>query len=58
MAKFQIKVTEIHEGKFDIEADTLEEAKKRFEAEYWKDPNGYLLEPNDTFFEADGPMAD
>lgn len=57
MAMFQVTVTEIHKGKFDIEAETLEEAQEKFEAKYWGNPNDYLLEPEDTSFEADGPMA-
>lgn len=57
MAMFQVTVTEIHKGKFDIEAETAEEAQEKFEAKYWSNPNDYLLEPEDTSFEADGPTA-
>lgn len=51
MKTYEITVTEIHKGKFDIEAESREDALKKFEAEYWKNPNDYLLEPEDTFFE-------
>lgn len=58
MATFKIKVKEIREGSFDIDADTLEEAQEKGEKMYWDNPAEYdsLLEPNDTFIEAEGPM--
>ena len=51
METFKIKVKEIHVGTFDVEAESREAALKKFEEEYWKNPNDYLLEPEDTFFE-------
>ncbi len=51
METFKIKVKEIHIGTFDVEAESREDALKKFEEEYWKNPNDYLLEPEDTFFE-------
>lgn len=48
---FEITVKEIHTGKFSIEASNREEALKKLEDAYWKDPNDYVLEPEDTFFE-------
>lgn len=51
METFEIKVKEIHVGTFKMEAESREEALKKFEEEYWKNPSGYLLEPEDTFFE-------
>ena len=36
--------------KFDDGAIGYDELKK-VEDEYWKNPNDYLLEPEDTFFE-------
>ena len=51
METFKVKVKEIHIGTFDVEAESREDALKKFEADYWKNPNDYLLEPRDTFFE-------
>lgn len=51
MAQYTIVVKEIHKGKFEVEAESREEALQKFEEEYWKNPNDYLLEPEDTFFE-------
>lgn len=48
---YKVTVKEIHKGVFEVEAESHEEAVEKFEAEYWKNPNEYLLEPEDTFFE-------
>lgn len=48
---FKVTIKEICKATVDIEADSFEEAKEKAEAEYWKDPNAYCLEPEDTFFE-------
>ena len=48
---YKVTIKEIHKGVVDIEADSFEEAKAKVEEEYWKNPNDYLLEPEDTFFE-------
>ena len=57
MANFKIQVTEIRKGSFDVEADTLEEAQKKGEEMYWRNPLEYdcLLEPEDTTLQAEGP---
>ena len=39
------------ERNYDIEANSRDEALKRVEEEYWKNPNNYVLEPRDTYFE-------
>lgn len=51
MNTYTIQVKEIHTGTFEIEAESREEALKKFEEEYWRNPSDYLLEPEDTFFE-------
>lgn len=48
---YKVTIKEICKAVVDIEADSFEEAKAKVEAEYWKNPNDYLLEPEDTFFE-------
>lgn len=48
---FKVTIKEISKADVDIEAESFEEAKKKIEQDYWKDPNKYLLEPEDTFFE-------
>ena len=49
--KYTVTIKEIHKGTVEVEADSFEAAKEQVEAEYWKNPNDYLLEPEDTFFE-------
>lgn len=48
---YKITITEIHKAVVDIEANSHDEALKRIEDEYWNNPNDYVLEPKDTFFE-------
>lgn len=48
---YEITIKEIHKAVVDVEANSLEEARAQLEDEYWKNPNDYLLEPYDTFFE-------
>ena len=48
---YKITITEIHKTVVDIEANSRDEALKRIEEEYWKNPNNYVLEPRDTYFE-------
>ena len=48
---FKITIKEVHEAVVDIEANSYDDALKRVEEEYWKNPNDYLLEPKDTTFE-------
>lgn len=48
---YKVTIKEISKCVVDVEAESFEEAKEKVEAGYWKNPNGYLLEPEDTFFE-------
>ena len=48
---YKVTIKEICKTIVDIEADSFEEAKAKVEADYWKNPNDFLLEPEDTFFE-------
>lgn len=40
---YKITITEIHKTVVDIEANSRDEALKRVEEEYWKNPNNYVL---------------
>ena len=48
---YKITITEIHKAVVGVEANSYDEALKRIEDEYWENPNDYVLEPEDTFFE-------
>lgn len=48
---YAITIKEIHKGRVEVEAENLEQARAKVEEEYWKNPNAYVLEPEDTFFE-------
>lgn len=48
---FKVTIKEISKGVVEVEAESFEEAKKKVEEDYWKNPDDYLLEPYDTFFE-------
>ena len=48
---YKITITEMHKAVVDIEANSHDEALRRVEEEYWNNPNDYVLEPKDTFFE-------
>lgn len=49
--KYTIKIKEINIGKFEVKADSRDEAIAKLEQEYWNNPNEFVLEPEDTFFE-------
>lgn len=49
--KYTVTIKEISKADVEVEADSFDEAKAKVEEEYWKNPNAYLLEPEDTFFE-------
>ena len=49
--KFKITIKEVHKAVVYVEANSYAQALKKVEDEYWKNPNDYLLEPEDTFFE-------
>lgn len=51
MKNYTVTIREIHEENVIIAAESFEEAKKKAEEEYWKNPVAYCLEPTDTFFE-------
>lgn len=48
---YRVKIKEIHECIVEIEAENHDQALELVENDYWKNPNDYLLEPRDTFFE-------
>lgn len=48
---YTITIKEISKTTVKVEAESLEAAIEQAEADYWKDPNAYCLEPEDTFFE-------
>lgn len=48
---YTVTIREVRIGKVDVEAPDFETAKAMVEEDYWKHPNDFLLEPNDTFFE-------
>lgn len=50
MKTFKVEIKETHFGVFDVEAETTEEAKLKLEADYWKHPNDFYLEPKETEF--------
>lgn len=49
--KFRVTIKEISKQTVEVEAESFEAAKEQVEKDYWKDPNSYVLEPYDTFFE-------
>ena len=51
MEKFKIIIREISEKVVEVEAETYKAAREQVEADYWKNPNEYVLEPVDTFIE-------
>ena len=48
---FKITIKEIQEADIYVEAKTYKQAIEQVEADYWENPNDYLLEPKDTTFE-------
>lgn len=48
---YKITIKEIHEAVVDIDAENYYEALAKVQTDYWENPNDYLLEPKDTFFE-------
>lgn len=48
---FKITIKEIHEAVVNIDAENYYEALAKVQTDYWENPNDYLLEPKDTFFE-------
>ena len=48
---FKIIIKEVHEAVVEIDAENYYEALAKVQTDYWENPNDYLLEPKDTFFE-------
>lgn len=48
---YKITIKEIHEAVVDIDAENYYEVLAKVQTDYWENPNNYLLEPKDTFFE-------
>jgi len=49
--KFKITIKEVHKAVVEVDADSYYEALQTVENAYWENPNDYVLEPKDTFFE-------
>lgn len=49
--EYRVSIKEISKTVVEVEAESFEAAKEKVEAEYWKNPSAYILEPEDTFFE-------
>lgn len=48
---YKITIKEIRKTDVEVEADSHDDALAKAEEAYWQDPNSYLLEPYDTYFE-------
>ena len=48
---FKITIKEVHEAVVEIDAENHFEALAKVETDYWENPNDYLFEPKDTYFE-------
>lgn len=48
---YEITIKEIRKMVIDVEANSFDEAREKAEADYWKNPNDYIFEPEDIFFE-------
>ena len=48
---YNVTIKEVSKTVVEVEADSFEEAKAQVEEKYWENPNAYVLEPEDTFFE-------
>lgn len=48
---YKITITEIQQAVVEIDAENHFEALAKVETDYWENPNDYLLEPKDTYFE-------
>lgn len=49
--KYKVTIKEVSKIIVEVEADSRAAALEQVETEYWKNPNDYCLEPEDTFFE-------
>lgn len=49
--EYRVTIKEISKTVVEVEAESFEAAKEKVEAEHWKNPSAYILEPEDTFFE-------
>lgn len=53
MAIYKVTITEISTCRVEVEANSEEEAIQKIEADYSDHANEFLLEPEDTTFEAE-----
>lgn len=51
MKTYEVTIREYSKCVVEVEAESLEEAITKAEADYWENPNVYCLEPYETFFE-------
>ena len=51
MEKFDITIREVTKCVVSVEAETYEEALKKAEEEYWKNPADYCFDGEDTYFD-------
>lgn len=50
MNTYKVTITEINKCVVEIEADSIEEARKKVEAEYWNNPNLYCFDGYEITF--------
>ena len=51
METYTITIKELSKLDIEVEAESYEEAVKKVEDDYWKDPSQYCLDAYDTTFE-------
>ena len=54
MKNYTIHIKEESYFSVTVQAASQEEAVSKVEADYWKDPNAFILEPHETAFECVG----
>lgn len=50
MKNFTITIREVTKCEVSVEAETYEEALKKVEEDYWKNPADYYFDGEDTYF--------
>lgn len=53
MGVYKVIITEINKGEVEVEAKSREDAVRLIETDYGEHANDYVLEPEDTTFEAE-----
>ena len=53
---YKIKIKEVNYATYEVDADSQEQAILNMETEYWKNPNDFLLEPQETEFTCVGEV--